>query len=174
MILLCSIGSLEDWQLGWLRRKESVPTALTGPMKRAFILNFGTKFFTSWTKRHLVSKDKLLQSNMSGKGPNIYGKVLTTDTKCPSLRLHLEPLWAPPMKVKCQNFGAIAMMGQNLQMVMSASQSTLTPYPRICTPSSQFPQLQRMDHPHPGAAGNSCFMCNEMAHFLNHCPVLLE
>jgi len=24
------------------------------------------------------------------------------------------------------------------------------------------------------AAGNSCFMCNEMAHFLNHCPVLLE
>jgi len=31
-----------------------------------------------------------------------------------------------------------------------------------------------MDCPHPGAAGNSCFMCNEMAHFLNYCPVLLE
>jgi len=31
-----------------------------------------------------------------------------------------------------------------------------------------------MDHPHPGAAGNSCFMCNKTAYFLNHCPVLLE
>jgi len=25
-----------------------------------------------------------------------------------------------------------------------------------------------------GAAGNKCYMCQESAHFLNHCPVLLE
>jgi len=31
-----------------------------------------------------------------------------------------------------------------------------------------------MDYPHPGAAGNSCFMCNKTAHFLNNCPVFLE
>src|SRR5882724_13401716 len=39
---------------------------------------------------------------------------------------------------------------------------------------ASFPNSQRMVCPCPGAAGNSCFMCNEMAHFLNHCPVLLE
>jgi len=38
----CSIGSLEDCQLGWLRRKESVPTVLTGHTRRASILSFKT------------------------------------------------------------------------------------------------------------------------------------
>jgi len=36
-------------------------------------------------KRHLASKERLLQSNMSGKGLSIYWKVLTTDKKGPSL-----------------------------------------------------------------------------------------
>ena len=81
MSLLCSIGSLEDWQLGWLKRKESVPTVSTGHMRRAFILSFETKFcFTSQTKRHLVSKVRLSWSNTSGKRPNIYWKVFTTDS----------------------------------------------------------------------------------------------
>src|SRR5882724_5472627 len=39
---------------------------------------------------------------------------------------------------------------------------------------ASFPNSQRMVCPCPGAAGNSCFMCNKMAHFLNHCPILLE
>jgi len=39
---------------------------------------------------------------------------------------------------------------------------------------ASFPNSQRIDHPCPEAAGNSCFMCNVMAHFFNHCPVLLE
>ena len=83
---LHSIRSLEYWQLGWLRRKESVLTVLIGNMKRAFILSFKTEFcFTSQMKRHLASKERLLWSNMSGKGLNIYWKVLTTDTKCPNL-----------------------------------------------------------------------------------------
>src|SRR5882724_11442748 len=44
MILPHSISILEDWQLGWPRRKELVPMTLTGPTIRAFILNYGTKF----------------------------------------------------------------------------------------------------------------------------------
>src|SRR5882724_12915012 len=67
---------------------------------------------------------------------------------------------------------AIAMMGQNLQMVMSASQSNSRPGPQgFAHQSASFPVSQRMDHP---CAGNSCFMCNKMAHFLNNCPVLME
>jgi len=70
---------------------------------------------------------------------------------------------------------AIAMIGQNLQKVMSALQSNSHPRPQgYAHQPASFPSSQRMDHPHPGAAGNSCFMCNEMAHFLNYCPVLLE
>src|SRR5882724_4856337 len=70
---------------------------------------------------------------------------------------------------------AIAMMGQNLQKVMTASQSNSRPRPQgYAHQPASFPSSQRMDCPHPGAAGNSCFMCNETAHFLNYCPVLLE
>src|SRR5882724_9515552 len=67
------------------------------------------------------------------------------------------------------------MMGQNLQKVMTASQSNSCPRPQgyVHQPAS-FPSSQRMDRPRPGAVGNSCFMCNEMAHFLNYCLVLLE
>src|SRR5882724_9956371 len=64
---------------------------------------------------------------------------------------------------------AIAMMGQNLQMVMSASQSNSCPGPQKCPHQpAGFPSSHRMDCPCPGAAGNSCFMCNETTHFLNH------
>src|SRR5882724_8882845 len=70
---------------------------------------------------------------------------------------------------------AIAIMGQNLQKVMSVSQANSWLGPQgFEHQSAGFPSSHRMDHPHPGAAGNSCFMCNEMAHFLNHFPVLLE
>ena len=51
---------------------------------------------------------------------------------------------------------------------------TLALDPRVCTPTGRFPSSQRMDYPRPGATGNSCFMCNETAHFLNYCLVLLE
>src|SRR5882724_8610972 len=69
----------------------------------------------------------------------------------------------------------IAMMGKNLQMVLSASQSNSQPGPQgFAHQLASFPVSQRMDHPHPGATGNSCFMCNELAHFLNNCPVLME
>src|SRR5882724_7616738 len=46
MSLPFSIGSLEDWQLDWLRGKESVLMVLTGHTRRAFILNFKTKFYS--------------------------------------------------------------------------------------------------------------------------------
>src|SRR5882724_10454961 len=82
----------------------------------------------------------------------------------------------PPMKNEMSEvLNANAMMGQNLQKVMSALQSNSLPRPQgYAHQPASFPSSQRMDHPCPGAAGNSCFMCNEMAHFLNYCPVLLE
>src|SRR5882724_3884345 len=70
---------------------------------------------------------------------------------------------------------AIAMMGQNPQKVMTASQSNSRPRPQgYAHQLAGFPSSQRMDRPCPGATGNSCFMCNKMAHFLNYCLVLLE
>jgi len=59
---------------------------LIGHMKRALILSFKTKFcLTSQTKRHLASNERLLWSNTSGKGPNIYWKVNLTNKKHPDL-----------------------------------------------------------------------------------------
>src|SRR5882724_9597183 len=86
------------------------------------------------------------------------------------------PILAPPIKSEMSEvLNAIAMMKQNLQKVMSASQSNSCPRPQgYAHQPAGFPSSQRIDHPHPGASGNSCFMCNEMAHFLNYCPVLLE
>src|SRR5882724_9834253 len=58
---------------------------------------------------------------------------------------------------------------------MSALQSNSQLGPQgFAHQSAGFPSSQRMDHLHPGAEGNSCFMCNETPHLLNHCPVLLE
>jgi len=70
---------------------------------------------------------------------------------------------------------AITMMGWNLPMVMSALQSTTCPIPQgFAHQPAIFANSQMKDQPHPGAAGNICYMCIEMAHFLNHCPILLE
>src|SRR5882724_8018332 len=86
------------------------------------------------------------------------------------------PVSAPPMKSEMSEvLNAIAMMGQNLQEVMTTSQSNSHPGPqRYAHQPAGFPSSQRMDCPRLGAAGNSCFMCNEMAHFLNYCLVSLE
>src|SRR5882724_11539999 len=86
------------------------------------------------------------------------------------------PVLASPVKSKMSEvLNAIAMMGQNLQKFMTASQSNSCPRPQgYAHQPASFPSSQRMDHPRPGAAGNSCFMCSEMAHFLNYCLVLLE
>src|SRR5882724_13517404 len=85
------------------------------------------------------------------------------------------PISAPPVKSEMSEvLNAIAMMGQNLQQVMTASQSNSRPGPQgYVHQLASFPSSQRMDCPRPGAVGNSCFMCNETAHFLNYCPVLL-
>src|SRR5882724_4403160 len=86
------------------------------------------------------------------------------------------PISAPSMKGEMSEvLNAIAMMGQNLQKVMTVSQSNSHPGPQgYVHQLASFPSSQRMYRPHPGAAGNSCFMCNEAAHSLNYCPVLLE
>src|SRR5882724_1323990 len=84
------------------------------------------------------------------------------------------PILAPPVKSEMSEvLNAFAMMGQNLQKVMTASQSNSHPgHQGYAHQPAGFSSSQRMDQPCPGAAGNSCF--NEMAHFLNYCPVLLE
>jgi len=149
---------------------------LTGHMRREFIPELETKFCSiSQMKRHLASKERLLWSNMSEGAEHIL-EGLTTNTRHPNLELQSEPLPAPPEKSEMPEvLNGIGMMGQNLQMIMSASQSNSHPGPQLFAYQlAAFPSSQRMDHPHPGAAGNSCFMCNEMALFLNHCPVLLE
>ena len=65
-------------------------------------------------------------------------------------------------------------MGQNLQMGLTASQSGSHPIPQGYSHQlAGLPNSQRQDWPSPGAAGNSCYMCNETAHFLNSCPILL-
>src|SRR5882672_8127782 len=85
-------------------------------------------------------------------------------------------LSAPPVKSEISEvLNAITMMGQNLQMVLSASQMASHPgpqgFPSQLAGQSDF---SRQNRPRPGAAGNRCYMCQESAHFLNHCPVLLE
>ena len=86
------------------------------------------------------------------------------------------PILAPPVKSKMSEvLNTIAMMGKNLQKVMTVLQSNSCPRPQgYAHQLASFPSSQRMDHPRPGAAGNSCFMCNETANFLNYCLVLLE
>src|SRR5882672_6715049 len=83
---------------------------------------------------------------------------------------------APPIKSEISEvLNAITMMGQNLQMVLSASQMASRPGPQgfPSQPAGQS-DFSRQDRPRPGAAGNRCYMCQESAHFLNHCPILLE
>src|SRR5882672_729103 len=86
------------------------------------------------------------------------------------------PPSAPPVKSEISEvLNAITMMGQNLQIVLSASQMASRPGPQgfSSQPTGQS-DFSRQDRPRPGAAGNRCYMCQELAHFLNHCPVLLE
>src|SRR5882672_10798672 len=83
---------------------------------------------------------------------------------------------APPIKSEISEvLNAITMMGQNLQMVLSASQlgSRTGPQGFPSQPVGQS-DFSRQDRPWLGAGGNKCYMCQESAHFLNHCPVLLE
>src|SRR5882672_1193490 len=83
---------------------------------------------------------------------------------------------APPVKSEISEvLNAITMMGQNLQMVILASQigSRTGPQGFPSQPVGQS-NFSRQDRPRPGAGGNKCYMCQELAHFLNHCLVLLE
>src|SRR5882672_7089285 len=98
----------------------------------------------------------------------------------PSASSTLESSASPPSALPVKNeisevLNAITMMGQNLQMVLSASQMASHPGPQgfPSQPAGQ-PDFSRQDQPRPGATGNRCYMCQESAHFLNHCPVLLE
>jgi len=77
------------------------------------------------------------------------------------------------MKSEMSDFlSAIAMMGQNLQMVMSASQSNSTRTQGFA-PIRSFPSSQRMDILIQGlqAIAVSCAMRGS---FFEPCPVLLE
>src|SRR5882724_6298409 len=149
----------------------------TGHMRRASILTFETKFcFTSQTKRHLAFKGEAFVVKYVREGAEhiLEGFNHRYKMSHPSTSSSAPP--APAVKSEMSEvLSTIAMMGQNLQMVMSASQLNSWPGPQgFAHQSASFPVSQRMDHPRPGAAGNSCFMCNETAYFLNNCPVLME
>src|SRR5882724_7615942 len=82
---------------------------------------------------------------------------------------------APPVKTEISKvLNAITMMGQNLQMAMTA-QMTSCPGPQSFqnVPAGQA-NFQRQDQPWPGTAGTRCYMYHEMAHFLSSCPILAE
>jgi len=82
---------------------------------------------------------------------------------------------APPVKTEISEvLNAITMMGQNLQMAMTA-QMTSHPGPQTFqnAPARQA-NFQRQDQPCPGTAGTQCYMCHETAHFLSSCPILAE
>src|SRR5882724_2074870 len=134
-----------------------------------------------WTKRHLGIKGEASAVEYVREGAEhiLEGFDHRYKTSQPSMTPRTSsapPISAPPVKSEMlEVLNAIAMMGQNLQKVMTASQSNSCPGPQgYAHQPAGFPSSQRMDRPRPGAAGNSCFMCNETAHFLNYCPVLLE
>src|SRR5882724_10688301 len=82
---------------------------------------------------------------------------------------------APPVKTEISKvLNAITMMGQNLQMAMTA-QMTSCPGPQTFQngPAGQN-DYQRQDQPQLGKAGTWCYMCHEMAHFLSSCPILAK
>jgi len=58
-----------------LAKEKRVSSESLNRAYKKFILTFETKFCSIFqTKRHLVSKERLFQSNMSGKGSSIYWK----------------------------------------------------------------------------------------------------
>src|SRR5882724_5169140 len=82
---------------------------------------------------------------------------------------------APPVKTEISKvLNAITVMGQNLQMAMTA-QMTFFPGPQTFQngPAGKN-DYQRQDQPQPGTAGTQCYMCHEMAHFLSSCPILAK
>src|SRR5882724_9222729 len=82
---------------------------------------------------------------------------------------------APPVKTEISKvLNAITMMGQNLQMAMTAQMTSRTgPQTFQNGPAGQN-DYQRQDQPRLGTAGTHCYMCHETAHFLSSCPILAE
>ena len=92
----------------------------------------------------------------------------------------LEPskaLPAPPPPVKSENtelLNAINMLGQNFQAALKSIARLAQPnFPSRYFPSglAEFP---RQDRPRPGSAGNKCFVCHDISHFINQCNILSQ
>ena len=92
----------------------------------------------------------------------------------------LEPskaLPAPPPPMKSENaepLNTINMLGQNFQ----AALKSVTHPVQQNFPSGYFPSgpanFPRQDRPRPGSAGNKCFICHNISHFINQCNILSQ
>ena len=85
------------------------------------------------------------------------------------------PALPPPMKSEnTELLNAINMLGQNFQ---AALKSVMCPVQQNF-PSGYFPsrlaKFPRQDCPRPGSAGNKCFVCHDISHFINQCNVLSQ
>src|SRR5882724_11060861 len=82
---------------------------------------------------------------------------------------------APPVKTEISEvLNVITMMGQNLQMAMTAQMTSRTGPQTFQNGPAGKNDYQRQDRPRLGTAGTQCYMCHETAHFLRSCPILAE
>src|SRR5882672_7732863 len=134
-ILLPFTGSLGDWRIDWLRKRGSVPMDSTGRMRKASTLSYGTKFcFISDEKTPCVKGEAFeVEHVREGDEHILEGFDHRYKHSRPSATpdSSTSPPLAPPVKSEISEvLNAITMMGQNLQMVLSASQMASRPGPQ--------------------------------------------
>src|SRR5882724_12285897 len=82
---------------------------------------------------------------------------------------------APPVKTEISEvLNAITVMGQNLQMAMTAQMTSHTGPQTFQNGPAGKNDYQSQNRPQLGTAGTQCYMCHEMAHFLSSCPIMAE
>jgi len=149
-------GSLGDWRIDWQGKKVSSEDSI-GRMRKASTLSYGTKFCLSLDEKTPCVKGEAFEVEHVRKAAEHILEGLTIDTSILTLGypgLIRISLSAPPVKSEISEvLNAITMMGQNLQMVLSASQMASRPGPRLFIPAtgqSDFSRQIGLD----GAAGN--------------------
>src|SRR5882672_4913161 len=130
--LLPFTRSLGDWRIDWLRKRGSVPMDSTGCMRKASTLSYGTKFcFISDEKTPCVKGEAFeVEHVREGDEHILEGFDHRYKHSRPSATpdSSTSPPLAPPVKSEISEvLNAITMMGQNLQMVLSASQMASCP-----------------------------------------------
>ena len=88
-----------------------------------------------------------------------------------------KPLPSLPPPVKSENvelLNVIDMLGQNFQAALkSVTHPVQQNFPSGYFPSGPADSL-RQDCLRPGSAGNRCFVCHDISHFINQCNILTQ